>query len=50
MSEDEIFANIEESEYLTGLNGVINSIRQTRQPHAELIILLAGESESEALV
>ena len=30
MSEDEIFVNMEESQYLTGLNGLLNSIRQSR--------------------
>ena len=50
MSEDEIFENMEESEYLTGLNGVITTIRQSRQPYSEIVVLLAGESDSEALV
>lgn len=50
ISEDEMFANTESSNYLTALSGIINQIRYTRQPFCELIVLLAGESESESTV
>ena len=50
ISEDEIFANMAESNYLTALNSIIQQIRYTRQPFCELQILLAGENDSEAAV
>ena len=50
MSEDEIFANVIESAYLTALYGIIGQIRYQRQPFCELIILIEGEVESEQIL
>lgn len=36
ISEDEMFANVEESAYLGALNSIINQIRYTRQPFCEI--------------
>ena len=47
ISEDEIFANMSESTYLTALYGIIGQIRYQRQPFCELVILIEGEVESE---
>lgn len=50
LSEDEIFENSESSLYLTNLYNLINQIRYSRVPFCELVILLAGEQESESVV
>ena len=38
ISEDEIFANVNDSPYLTALYGIIGQIRYQRQPFCELIV------------
>lgn len=47
ISEDDIFANVNESPYLTALYGIIGQIRFQRQPFAELVPLIEGEVEAE---
>lgn len=48
ISEEEIFAGYEQSAYLQGLFGIVNSFRYQRQPYCEIKVLLDGDSESEA--
>lgn len=50
ISEDEIFANVADSPYLTALYGIIGQIRYQRQPFCELIILVEGEIEAEQIL
>lgn len=50
ISEDEIFSNVNESQYLTALYGIIGQIRFQRQPFCELVPLIEGEVESEQLL
>lgn len=50
ISEDEMFANVNESAYLTALYGIIGQIRYQRQPFCELNIILEGEVESEHIL
>ena len=48
LTEEEMFANVEESAYLTALYSLINQIRYQRQPFCPLKTLLAGDKTSEA--
>jgi hypothetical protein len=50
MSEEEMFADMEQSEYLTALYAIINQIRYQRQPFTELKILDPNDPESEAIL
>lgn len=50
IGEDEIFANVGDSGYLTALYGIIGQIRYQRQPFCGLEILLEGEVESEQIL
>ena len=50
MSEDEMFANVAESGYLTALYNIINQIRYQRQPFCEIQVLIEGEVESEQIL
>lgn len=47
ISEDEMFANMNESAYLTALYGIVGQIRYQRQPFCELVTLIEGEIEAE---
>lgn len=49
-TEEEMFADVEESPYLTALYGLINQIRYQRQPFCALKTLLWGEQASESIV
>ena len=48
LTEEEIFADVEGSSYLTALYSLINQIRYQRQPFCPLKTLVAGEKSSEA--
>lgn len=50
MSEDDIFANMNDSKYLTALYAIIGQIRYQRQPFCELVTLIEGEVESEQIL
>jgi len=50
ISEDEIFANVNESQYLTALYGIIGQIRFQRQPFSELVPIIEGDVEAEQLL
>jgi len=47
-TEEEMFADVEESPYLAALYGIINQVRYQRQPFCALKTLLEGDSASEA--
>jgi len=48
MSEEEVFANYESSQYLIALYNLINnSLRSQRQPFCELKIITEGDPESD---
>ena len=47
MTEEEIFADVEESEYLTALYSLINQVRYQRQPFCPLRTLIEGGRDSE---
>lgn len=50
IGEDDIFANVNESQYLTALYGIIGQIRFQRQPFCELVPLIEGEVDAEQLL
>ena len=50
ITEEEIFADVEESAYLTALYSLINQIRYQRQPFCALKTLVWGEQSSESIV
>jgi hypothetical protein len=50
MSEEEMFADMESSQYLTALYNIIYQIRYQRQPFCELRILVEGVEEAEAIL
>ena len=50
ISEEEIFADVESSSYLTALYSIINQMRAQRQPFCGLRVLLEGEPESEGII
>jgi hypothetical protein len=50
MSEEEMFADVYSSQYLTTLYNIINQIRAQRQPFCELRILIEGDSECENIL
>jgi len=43
MTEEELFADVEQSSYLAALYSLINQIRYQRQPFCPLRTLLLGE-------
>ena len=47
ITEEEIFADVEHSTYLTALYGIINQIRYQRQPFCSLKVLLEQNKEHE---
>jgi len=50
MTEEEIFADVESSSYLTALYNIINSVRYQRQPFCELKVCLQGDKTSDRLI
>ncbi len=50
MSEEEIFADIDSSQYLTALYSIINQIRYQRQPFCELRIIVEGVEDAEQIL
>ena len=50
LTEEEIFADVEESGYLTNLYSLINQVRYQRQPFCPLRTLLEGDQASENLL
>ena len=48
LTEEEMFAEVESSTYLTALYSIINQVRYQRQPFCALKTLLEGEQASEA--
>lgn len=50
MTEEEIFADVESSPYLTALYNIINQVRYQRQPFCQLVVALEGDQESERLL
>eukprot|EP00349_Pseudokeronopsis_sp_Brazil_P003657 CAMPEP_0202957256 /NCGR_PEP_ID=MMETSP1396-20130829/1690_1 /ASSEMBLY_ACC=CAM_ASM_000872 /TAXON_ID= /ORGANISM="Pseudokeronopsis sp., Strain Brazil" /LENGTH=151 /DNA_ID=CAMNT_0049674651 /DNA_START=2150 /DNA_END=2605 /DNA_ORIENTATION=- len=51
ISEEEIFADVEQSPYLANLYAVINQVRYQRQPFCEIKVLLEGiDPEAEAVL
>lgn len=50
ISEDEIFENVAESQYLNALCNIINGIRYQRQAFCEVQVILEGEIDSEQAV
>ncbi len=50
ISEEEMFADVEQSAYLNTLYIIINQIRYQRQPFTEIKLLLEGDNETEGLV
>ena len=47
-TEEEMFADADDSPYLTNLYSIINQVRYQRQPFCALKTLLEGEQASEA--
>lgn len=50
MTEEEIFADVEHSTYLTAVYGIINQIRYQRQPFCQLKVLIEGNKEHEKIL
>ena len=48
LTEEEMFAEAEQSAYLTALYSIINQVRYQRQPFCSLKTLVEGEQSSEA--
>lgn len=49
-TEEEMFADVEESPYLTALYSIINQVRYQRSPFCALKTLLEGDAASEAIL
>ena len=47
LTEEEMFADVEECPYLTALYSLINQVRYQRQPFCPLRTLLQGDKPSE---
>ena len=50
ITEEEIFADVEHSPYLTALYGIINQIRYQRQPFCSLKVLLEHNKDHEMIL
>ena len=48
LTEEEMFADVEESPYLTALYSLINQVRYQRQPFCPLRTLIFGDKTSES--